>query len=278
MVLLTIVFLLRPAIAVTGTTPEAKDYQLFDSFFNSYQPYLGNISACQPVYFLGGANPEDSAFQFSMKYRFYHDRETTPENLRWLNHLYFAYTQTSFWDLKSDSKPFEDTSYKPEVFYLTSNFRNAHKLPCVGFFLQCGYQHESNGQADPLSRSTNYLYVQPIMIFYHKSSGYGFQFSPKLWCYIMNSDKTNPDFPDYRGYADIQVKFGKAEGIVCDTHLWIAKEGLSGQFDFSYPVDRLLKTGFNIYFYAQYANRLAESMRYYKDRSKVFRAGFSIVR
>lgn len=275
--LLTLLLILLPSVVCAAQTPAIDNYDSFDTFFSSYQPYLGNIGPYQPMYFLVGTDPSDSAFQFSLKYRFY-QKEGVPEEFRWMNHLYFGYTQTSFWDLKSDSKPFEDTSYKPELFFLTSNLRPSGSFPFVGFFIQGGYQHESNGQAEPLSRSTNYLYVQPIMMFYHRASGYGLRFSPKIWCYVMNDDDTNEDLDDYRGYMDLQLKFGRADNIVCDSHLWIARKGVSFQFDMSYPIDRHLDTGLKICLYAQYANRRGESLRYYTERTKVLRAGVSIVR
>jgi outer membrane phospholipase A len=173
--------------------------------------------------------------------------------------------------------PFDDTSYKPELFFLTSNqSRNRDRL--AGLFFQAGAQHESNGQAETLSRSTNFLYFKPILIFYHAPSGYGLQVSPGVWTYWENEDETNPDLNDYRGYVDLQLKFGRADSFVMETHFWPAKKGNSVQCDITYPMNRHFKTNLNLYLHVQYANRLAESLISYKERSKALRIGFSIVR
>jgi outer membrane phospholipase A len=116
------------------------------------------------------------------------------------------------------------------------------------------------------------------MIFYGNLSGYGLQIAPKIWVYLMNADEDNPDLKDYRGFFDLEVKFGKADSIVADTHFWYAREGASVQLDVTYPLNRHLPTNLNAYLYVQYANRLAEKLRLYRERSKAFRIGISIVR
>lgn len=215
------------------------------------------------MYFLVGANPEKSMFQFSLKYRFFNEDDPIAEKRFWLTHIFFAYTQTSFWDLKSKSMPFEDTSYQPEFFFQTTNFRKK-RTSWLGMFFKVGAQHESNGQSEELSRSTNYFYIQPIMIFYHKSSQYGLQLAPKFWLYLFNENETNPDLKDYRGYFDLQIKFGKADSLVVDTHFWSARKGSSVQCDLAYPLNRQIKNSLNFYLHAQYANRLVFIPEYCK--------------
>ena len=97
------------------------DYESLDSLFALYQPYLRNITAYKPMYFLVGADPQNSKFQISFKYRFLNSEGSLAEQHPWVKGFHFAYTQTSFWDLKSASAPFEDTSYKPELFFQTTN-------------------------------------------------------------------------------------------------------------------------------------------------------------
>jgi phospholipase A1 len=96
--------------------------------------------------------------------------------------------------LKSHSQPFEDTSYKPEFFLVSPNI----KTPIPGnrgFFLQGGFQHESNGRGGDLSRSTNFLYLKPMFIFYDTKSKFGLYAAPKVWAYVANADDTNPGTP-----------------------------------------------------------------------------------
>lgn len=101
-----------------------KEFEALDSLYELYQPYLKNLAAYDPMYFLVGTDPEKSKFQFSFKYRLFNPERTLAQKHSWVKGFHFAYTQTSFWDLKSASKPFEDTSYKPEFFlcHLISGF------------------------------------------------------------------------------------------------------------------------------------------------------------
>lgn len=256
-------------------SPESP-YETVDHLFNQYQPYLENVAAYQPIYFLGGVDPEDSKFQISLKYRFLNPQMKLSRKYPWIRGFHIAYTQTSFWDLESDSKPFDDTSYKPELFYLSPNLFSGSGDSHV--FLQTGYEHESNGQGGALSRSTNYIYIKPLFIFFHESSDIGFQVAPKVWFYSGNDDETNPDFYKYRGYFDLQVKLGKPDRAVLDSHLRWAEKGASVRLDLSYPLDRIIDTQLQVYLHAQYVNALAESLLNYRDRTRALRFGISFVR
>ena len=179
-----------------------KEFEALDSLYELYQPYLKNITAYEPMYFLVGTDPKKSKFQFSFKYRLFNPERVLAQKYSWVKGFHFAYTQTSFWDLKSASKPFEDTSYKPEFFFLSPNIR----IPwATGFFMKGGFQHESNGRGGEYSRSTNFLYIKPIYIAYHKNTKLGIMIAPKIWAYIANEDETNPDLEDYRGFFDLET-------------------------------------------------------------------------
>ena len=194
------------------------------TLFSLYQPYLVNFSPYEPVYFLVGTEPEKSKFQVSFKYRLFNPAGSLVKDHAWLQGLHFGYTQTSFWDLASDSAPFEDTSYKPELFFVSSNIKTRPAW-MKGFFLQTGLQHESNGRGGNLSRSTNFAYVKPSFIFYDPNSRYGLQIAPKIWTYIHNEDDTNPDLYAYRGYFELDVKVGKANSLVLGSYFRWADRG-----------------------------------------------------
>jgi len=254
---------------------KSQEYESLDSLYELYQPYLKNIAAYEPMYFLVGANPEKSKFQLSFKYRLFDVDKSLVQNHPWTKGFHLAYTQTSFWDLKSASKPFEDTSYKPEVFFLSPNIR----IPWgTGLFLKGGFQHESNGRGGEYSRSTNFLYIKPIYIAYHKNTKLGIMIAPKIWTYIANEDENNPDLKDYRGYFDLEIKLGQADGFVLGSHFRWAKEGGSMELDLTYPLSQFIFKHFNLYFQVQYVNALAESLLNYRDRTEAVRLGFAIVR
>jgi len=262
-------------IAAKSDETISKEFEALDSLYELYQPYLKNIAAYEPMYFLVGTDPEKSKFQFSFKYRLFNPDRIMAQKHAWVKGFHIAYTQTSFWDLKSASKPFEDTSYKPEFFFLSPNIR----IPwATGFFLKGGFQHESNGRGEDASRSTNFLYIKPIYIAYDKNTKLGIMVAPKIWTYIANEDDSNPDLKYYRGYFDLETKVGHAESFVLGSHFRWAKEGASIELDLTYPLHRYIFKNLDLYFQAQYVSALAESLLNYKNRTEAFRLGFAIVR
>jgi outer membrane phospholipase A len=257
--------------------PPVEQYQNLDDLFTLYQPYLGNISAYDPIYFLVGTNPDKSKFQFSFRYRLFNPKGPLVTDHPWVKGVNFGYTQTSFWYLKSSSAPFEDTSYKPELFHVTTNLSQRPSW-LQGLFLQSGLLHESNGRDEEDSRSTNILYLKPIAIFYNSSSKLGLMIAPKLWVYINNNSKNNGDLPDSRGYFELEAKVGKADGLVASTALRWAREGGSVQVDLNYPVHKYLSDNLSVYLHVQYVNALAEGLLDYQERTEAFRLGLSFVR
>ncbi len=252
-------------------------YPTLDSLFALNQGYRKNASPYKPVYFLLGTDLADSKFQISFKYQFFDSDSSFAETHPWIQGVHFAYTQTSFWDLDSASAPFDDTSYKPELFWLSQNYlKSGHGL-LQGVFFQSGFQHESNGKDGDSSRSTNYLYIKPVFVFYDNDSRIGLQMSPKIWVYVANDD-TNGDLPDYRGYFELETKFGQVDSLVAMTNLRWADEGVSVQFDVSYPLHKIFGDSLDIYLYAQYSNMLAESLLDYQQRTESFRFGLAFMR
>ena len=117
--------------------------------------------------------------------------------------LYFAYTQKSFWQAfnNSDSSPFRETNYNPELFYRIPP--GSKLLKNLG--LDAGVEHESNGGTLPSSRSWNRAYITPYYI-----RAYDL-FYLKLWYRFPEDVKNspldpagddNPDIQDYLGYSE----------------------------------------------------------------------------
>lgn len=251
-------------------------FLVHDDLFNLYQPYIDNISGYKPVYFLVGANPENTKLQISMKYRFVNPDMAFAQKYPWIRGFHIAYTQSSFWNLRGESKPFKDTSYKPEFFFLSRNLFSGKKAS--HWFVQAGAEHESNGQAGETSRSTNYIYIRPIYVYFQENSAVGFQIAPKIWTYHANSDSTNPDIHKYRGYFDLECKIGQANHLVLETHWRWAEKGHSVSMDLSYPLDRLIRWNPQLYLHVQYVNALGESLLRYTEKSEAFRIGISVIR
>ncbi|MFH1061357.1 MAG: phospholipase A [Candidatus Omnitrophota bacterium] len=263
--------------AAPANNKQTNSYQAYEQLFDLYQPYLKNVKAYQPIYFLMGLNPEKSKFQFSFRYQLFNKEASLVDNNDWLQGLNFAFTQTSFWDLEATSKPFEDTSYKPELFFLSSNLTNGNG-GLKGVFLQTGLQHESNGQGSDASRSTNILYLKPMFMFYNQDSLMGLQVAPKAWYYVANDDDNNQDLKDYRGYFELGLKAGREDRLMVESHFRPAREGNSWEFDLTYPIQKYFANNIGVYLHLQYVNSLAENMLNYEDRTEAVRLGVSLVR
>lgn len=272
-----------PAPASTGKEiPKTADAQsplkpTAESMENLFQPYLPNLESHEPMYFLIGADPRDSKFQVSLKYRLLSKKGSLAQRYPWVTGLHFGYTQTSFWDLKSDSAPFKDTSYKPELFFLSNPFNMGIPL-AKGFFVQSGFQHESNGRDGEASRSTNFLYLRPRCMFYNETNKVVLLVSPKVWAYVMNDNETNPDLPANRGHFELEIKLGMADDLVLGTTLRWAKEGPSTQWDLTYPMHKWFSGNLDLYLHVQYVDGLAERMLSYQERTRALRLGFALVR
>lgn len=248
-----------------------------DALIALYQPYVKNISFYKPMYFLVGTDPEKSKFQVSFKYRFFNPEKPLAKRYPWVEGFHLGYTQTSFWDLASDSAPFEDTSYQPEIFFISPRIKTGISS-LDGLFIKTGYQHESNGRGGTMSRSTNYAYIEPILLFYNEQKRSGIKLSSKFWCYVDNEEENNPDIEDYKGYFNLGITLGKADALVVDTNFQWADKGASVQVDATYPLDGLFFNHLDMYLHVNYSNTLAESLINFREREEAVRIGLSIVR
>jgi outer membrane phospholipase A len=242
-----------------------------------YHPCVENIGVYKPIYFLVGANPKDSRFQISFKYRLFGDDGPLAEAHPWITGLNLGYTQASSWDLASDSAPFEDTSYMPEIFFLSRNTSIRPRF-LDGLYYQAGLLHESNGQGGDLSRNTNYFYFGPRAVYYNDATHIGLQVMPKLVCFFNNSDDTNPGVENYRGNFELELKTGIAESIVLDADLRFASRGQSLTLSITYPFSMFFFKDLGFYLHVQYVNALAETLLNYEERAEAIRFGLSMIR
>lgn len=228
----------------------------------------------EPMYFVVGKNHDIKArFQFSFKYRMFSEKGIVVKALPFMKHFHLGYTQTSLWNLSADSKPFEDSSYRPSFFWELQE-PNHDIWPDYWRF---GFEHESNGQAGPASRSMNIVFVQP---------GWGMRigsqdlvFAPKFYSYVTRGEE-NADIAKYRGYADWVVRFGRQDGFLAalTARLGTANKG-SVQLDLSYPIREQFFSRAGGYVYLQLFHGYGQSLASYNLREEAqVRIGFAIVR
>jgi phospholipase A1 len=138
----------------------------------------------------------EAKFQLSVK-----GRLATTEDRRW--GLWFAYTQQNQWQVYAGdiSSPFRETNYMPELF---GSFR-----PGVEFggwqwnLLNFGFNHQSNGRADPISRSWDRLFVEGGI-----ERG-NLALIARAWTRVRPGDyeDDNPDITDYLGHGQVTALY-----------------------------------------------------------------------
>lgn len=230
----------------------------------------------EPMYFLvGGHDPRSARFQFSFRYRLFDEQGVVAETFPVARGLYFGFTQTSLWDLASDSKPFRDSSFRPSLFYrwMLSNPEDGGWVALSG-----GYEHESNGKGGADSRSIDTLFLRAEARYYFDDGRTYFGVAPKVWTYLDKED--NPDIADYRGYGELGLRLGRDDGLMLTTLLRRGTADKTGaQLDLSYPLRQSVFSGVGAFLHLQYFTGYGETLIDYKaSRSSQFRVGFSLVR
>lgn len=152
-----------------------------------------NTAPFSPVFQAAGQeenlNHTEAKFQISFKLRLW-----TTEDRRW--GVWAAYTQQNQWQIYNGdvSRPFRETNYMPEAFV---SYRPG--LEFGGFhwrLLNVGYNHQSNGRSDILSRSWD----RAIAVFGIERDN--FALLAKAW-YPFNYKEDNPDITDFYGYGSL---------------------------------------------------------------------------
>ncbi|WP_416383203.1 phospholipase A [Marinobacter sp. F4218] len=182
--------------------------------------------------------------------------------------LWFGYTQKSFWQVynRDDSAPFRETNYEPEIFmrYQTDWKIGKGTLNALTF----GFNHQSNGQSEPRSRSWNRIIA---------SAAYSYD----RWLVIVqpwyripeNSEDDNPDIDRYLGYANYTTVYKLSEDRTFSLNLrnnLRSDNKTSVEFGYSFPMGDTVKGFF------QYYNGYGESLIDYNHRIERFGIGIML--
>jgi phospholipase A1 len=182
---------LEPDSSRYGVSWYRSNYLLFARWTNNVneKPFSPVFGALDPE---GSLQSTEAKFQISGKLRF-----LTTDDRRWS--LYAAYTQQNHWQVYNAdvSRPFRETNYMPELFvsYAPGWDLLGLNLRVINF----GYTHQSNGRADPLSRSWDRLFLE---------GGFdrgNFAMYARAWYRIPQDEAKddNPDITDYYGHGEL---------------------------------------------------------------------------
>ncbi|MDO6443471.1 phospholipase A [Marinobacter sp. 2_MG-2023] len=206
---------------------------------------------------------EEAKYQISFK---------VPMLTGWLDDrttLWFGYTQRSFWQVynQDESAPFRETNYEPEVFLRHQTNWDLGPLTLSG--LTFGFNHQSNGQSEPRSRSWNRI-VAGAAFTYDR-----WLFGVRPWYRIpeSSSENDNADIEKYLGYANYNVVYKLAEDRTFSLQLMNnlrSDNRTSVEFGYSFPIGDTLKGFF------QYYNGYGESLIDYNHRVERFGLGIML--
>ena len=181
--------------------------------------------------------------------------------------LWAGYSQVSLWQMyNSDaSAPFRETNYEPELFWQLST--NYDLLGITLDSVTFGFNHQSNGRGQPLSRSWNRLFGQ--VEFSHNR----WSFALKPWYRIPENkmDDDNPDIDDYLGYADYSASYQWRSDLILTGNLrnnFNRKNHSSINLGLIFPIPGPLNG------YLEYVNGYGESLIDYNHRTKRIGIGF----
>lgn len=185
--------------------------------------------------------------------------------------VWMGYTQSSRWQVynSGNSRPFRETNYEPEVLLV---FRTNYEIAgWKGRLAGIGVNHQSNGRADPLSRSWNRVMVNVGF----DRDNWSVMFRP--WFRIPESRDmdNNPDIQDYMGRGDMTVvhTVGRNEFSLTARHSLRGGDRSHGalQFDWGFPITRQLRGHFQLF------DGYGESMIDYNHRATYIGLGVSLL-
>jgi phospholipase A1 len=185
--------------------------------------------------------------------------------------VWLGYTQSSHWQVFNQkvSRPFRETNYEPEAMLV---FHTDYRLgDWNGRLLGIGFNHQSNGRANPLSRSWNRV-IADIGL---ERDGWSVMLRP--WWRVPEDRKTddNPDISDYVGRGDLQIIRewqGQEFGLMLRHSLRGGNRSHgAGQFTWSFPVAGRLRG------YMELFKGYGESMIDYNHNATYLGVGVSLL-
>jgi phospholipase A1 len=184
--------------------------------------------------------------------------------------IWLGYTQQSFWQLYTTelSRPFRETDFEPEVMWVLPTDYTLFGLR--GRLLSVGLAHQSNGRAEPLSRSWNRAFA---MVALERER---LVLQARVWTRLGESDADddNPDIVDHIGRGELlgfyQWPGGSSTALRLRTTFKREPSWGSAQLDWRFAFTRFLQG------YVQVFSGHGESLIDYNFRKTSVGLGISI--
>ena len=181
--------------------------------------------------------------------------------------LMASYTQLSFWQaLNSEmSAPFRETNYEPQVFvgWLTDFDVFGMKLR----WIEAGFNHQSNGQVEILSRSWNRLFANFML----EKGNFSLNFKPYIRVPEDEEDDDNPHIEDYLGNYRLDLAYRYDENVLSLRTRYSFHGGKgSAELGWSTPLTPKVR------FYAQAFTGYGENMLEYDHQQTSIGIGFML--
>ncbi|QDH70208.1 phospholipase A [Marilutibacter alkalisoli] len=185
--------------------------------------------------------------------------------------LWLGYTQSSRWQVYSPeiSRPFRETNYEPEA---TLMFRTRYDLlGWNGRMTGISLNHQSNGRADPLSRSWNRV-IATIGL---DRDNWSLVLRPWWRVSEKAEDDDNSDIADYMGRGDatlVHVRGGHQFSLTGRHSLRSGDRSRGSlQFDWGFPINNSLRGHLQVF------DGYGESMIDYNHRATYIGLGVSML-
>ncbi len=185
--------------------------------------------------------------------------------------IWIGYSQTSRWQIYNvdQSRPFRETNYEPEIMLLVPTPYKIFGLN--GVFAGIGFNHQSNGRSNPLSRSWNRI----IMQFGWEIKDLSIVLRP--WWRLQEEpvEDNNPGIENYIGRGDLMVAYEKGRHDIS----MVARHSMrfgddnrgSIQMDYAFRIYDYLKLHLQVF------NGYGESMIDYNHKQTTVGIGVSLV-
>jgi phospholipase A1 len=158
--------------------------------------------------------------------------------------FYFAYTQTTFWDVAESSSPLKETNYNPEFFHIFGAPDGEADSGWSFSHWRLGAEHISNGMGGGASRSWNTIYLEPNLNYRWGLGALGsfreggeLTIAPRIW-YLIGRKGTEGT----HGNIQIDMNYMIAKLSYLDLHAYLQLWYGDGEYllDYDKKTERVL--------------------------------------